>query len=73
MESISNTVWQRMGSALIFDPKSLGPFIAGGAVISLRQAMAWSGRLPESPPVPGRTILISDGFKCVPGWCGDNA
>lgn len=59
MESISNTVWQRMGSAIIFDQKSLGIFISGGAVISLRQALAWSGELPENPPIPGRTILIS--------------
>lgn len=59
METISNTVWQRKGSCLIFDQKSLGPFITGGAVISLRQALEWAKKLPTSPPVPGRTILIS--------------
>ncbi|HML53152.1 MAG TPA: hypothetical protein PKC79_03575 [Solidesulfovibrio magneticus] len=59
MESISNTVWQRKGSSVIFDQKSLGPFISEGAVISLRQALSWSTGLPAGPPVPGRTILIS--------------
>jgi len=59
MESISNSVWQRRGSCVIFDQKSLGSFIADGSVISLRQALTWSKGLPASPPVPGRTILIS--------------
>lgn len=58
MDSITNTVWQRRGSCVVFDQKSLGPFISGGAVISLRQALAWSNGLPSTPPVPGRTILI---------------
>jgi hypothetical protein len=59
MDTISTTVWQRMGSCVIFDQKSLGPFISEGAVISLRQALAWAKGLPANPPVTGRTILIS--------------
>ena len=59
MEAISNSVWQRRGSCILFDQKSLGPFIADGAVISLRQALVWSRGLPANSPVPGRTILIS--------------
>ncbi len=59
MENISNTVWQRKGSSVIFDQDSLGEFIAEGAVISLRQALTWLKGLPLTPPVPGRTILIS--------------
>lgn len=59
MESMSNSVWQRKGSAVIFDQKSLGSFISHGAVVSLRQAPAWLKALPDNPPVPGRTILIS--------------
>lgn len=42
MDTITNTVWQRKGSCVIFDQKSLGPFISEGAVISLRQALSWS-------------------------------
>ncbi len=59
METISNTVWQRKGSCIIFDQKSLGPFIANDSVISLRQMLSWTKGLPENPPVPGKTILIS--------------
>jgi hypothetical protein len=58
-DTISNNVWQRRGSCIIFDQKSLGSFIADGAVISLRQALSWSQELPANPPVPDRTILIS--------------
>lgn len=59
METISNTVWQRKGSSIIFDQKSLGPFIADGSVISLRRMLSWTKGLPINPPVPGKTILIS--------------
>ncbi len=59
MEKLSNTVWQRKGSSVIFEQDSLGEFIAGGAVISLRQALDWLKGLPSKPPVLGRTILIS--------------
>jgi hypothetical protein len=59
METISNTVWQRNGSCIIFDQKSLGPFIADGSVISLRQLLSWTKGQPTNPPVSGKTILIS--------------
>jgi len=59
MDEISNDIWQRRGSSVIFDQKSLAPFITDGAVISLRQALSWTKCLPAKPPVPGRTILIS--------------
>jgi len=59
METISNTVWQRKGSSIVFDQKSLGPFIADGSIISLRQMLSWTKGLPENPPVPGKTILVS--------------
>lgn len=59
METISNTVWQRKGSSIVFDQKSLGPFIADGSVISLRQMLSWTKGLPENPPIPGKTILVS--------------
>lgn len=59
MDTISNTVWQRRGSSVIFDQKSMGRFIREEAVISLRQALFWINGLPSAPPVSGRTILIS--------------
>jgi hypothetical protein len=59
MDTISTTVWQRKGSSVVFDQKSLGEFIAQDAVISLRDALAWMKGFPPAPPVPGRTIVIS--------------
>jgi len=59
MDAISTNVWQRRGSSVIFDQKSLGSFIADGAVVSLREALSWSAETPPNPPVPGRTILVS--------------
>lgn len=59
MDTISTTVWQRKGSSIIFDQKSLGPFITANSLISLQEALSWLKKLPETPPVTGRTILIS--------------
>lgn len=59
MDTIANTAWQRNGSCIIFDQKSLGPLIAADAVVSLRQALSWLRALPDTPPVAGRTILVS--------------
>jgi len=59
MDKISNTVWQRKGSCIVFDQKSLGPFIADESVISLRQMLSWANGLPSNSPVSGKTILIS--------------
>jgi hypothetical protein len=59
MDTLSNNVWQRRGSCVVFDKTSLVPFISDGAAISLRQALSWSQKLPANPPVPGRTILVS--------------
>jgi len=59
MEEISSTVWQRKGSSIVFDKKSLGGLISAGAVVSLREALSWSNEIPANPPVSGRTILVS--------------
>jgi len=59
MNTLTHTVWQRRGTSVIFDQESLGPFISGGAVVSLRQALAWARDLPSVPPVPGPTLLVS--------------
>lgn len=59
MDTITNTVWHRKGSSVIFDKESLAPFISNGSLISLRQALAWSNGLPDRQPVQGKTILIS--------------
>lgn len=59
MDSISNNVWQRRGSCVIFDRVSLSPFIANEAMISLRTLLSWEKGLPVNQPVAGRTIVVS--------------
>jgi hypothetical protein len=58
MDTISNTVWQRKGSCIIFDRESLAPFVKNGAVIPLREALGWIKAFPAVPPVVGKTIVI---------------
>ena len=58
MDTISNTVWQRKGSSILFDQENLAPFVKDGAVVSLRDALSWSSGIPSAPPVKGKTILI---------------
>lgn len=47
------------GSSIVFDGKSLGRFIAGNVVVSLREALGWMNSIPSAPPVQGRTILVA--------------
>jgi len=58
MDSISNTVWQRKGSCILFDQDSLGPFVKDGVIISFREALGWMKGFPAVPPVKGQTIVI---------------
>lgn len=59
MEKTSSSAWQRKGSSIVFDKKSLGGLIPAGAVISLREALSWTLKTPAAPPVAGRTVLVS--------------
>lgn len=59
MNTISNDVWKRKGSSVIFSQESLAPFISSDALVSLRDFLGWQGCLPSVPPVPERTILVS--------------
>ncbi len=58
MDTISNTVWQRKGSCLIFNKTTLTPFLKQGCIVSLRQALSWIKSFPSDPPVKGKTILV---------------
>ena len=58
MDTISNTVWQRKGSCILFDQDSLAPFVTDGAIISFREALGWIKDFPATPPVKGKTIVI---------------
>lgn len=59
MDPISSSVWQRKGSCVVFDQESLGPLIAVGALVSLRTFLGWHRQMPATPPVPGKTVLVS--------------
>ena len=58
MDTISNTVWQRRGSCILFDQENLAPFVKDGAVISLRDALGWMKAFPSTPSVKGKTIVV---------------
>ncbi|MBF0233373.1 MAG: hypothetical protein HQK65_10105 [Desulfamplus sp.] len=58
MDTISNTVWQRKGSSIIFDQESLAPFVKNASVISLREALGWMNGFPSISPVKEKTILV---------------
>jgi hypothetical protein len=73
MDMISNTVWQRRGSSVVFDKKCLGPFISAGALVSLREALSWSKGIPAMPPVVGRTILVSGLETVIETMAPENA
>lgn len=38
MREMSSSSWLRRGSSIVFDHYTLGPLIAGGALVSLRKA-----------------------------------
>jgi hypothetical protein len=38
MREMSSSSWLRRGSSIVFDHSTLGPLIAGGALVSLRKA-----------------------------------
>ena len=59
MDTITNTVWQRKGSCIIFDQKSFIPFISNGSMVPLSLALTWSIDPPDNPGVSGHTILVS--------------
>jgi len=58
MDTISNTVWQRKGSSILFDQASLAPFVKDGSVISLREVLGWMKDFPSEPPVDSKTIVV---------------
>ena len=59
MEKISSSAWRRKGSCIVFDKTSLGGLISAGAVVSLREALRWTKKVPVTFPVAGPTILVS--------------
>jgi hypothetical protein len=59
MREISGSGWKRRGSSIVFDREELGPLIAGGCMISLREALSWMKKWPSDTPGSKKTVLVS--------------
>lgn len=58
MREMSATGWLRRGSSIVFDKETLGPLLNEGALISIREALGWMNKWPDSLPSGGRTALV---------------
>lgn len=58
MRDMSSSAWLRRGSSIVFDRVTLGPLIAGGALVSIREAFKWMNDWPSEPPGGGQTVLV---------------
>src|SRR5690242_394101 len=58
-EFIDSPMWQRRGTSIVFDKTMLGPLLASGVLISLREALSWLHEWPVSSPVSSRSVLVA--------------
>jgi hypothetical protein len=58
MRDMSSSAWLRRGSSIVFDRLTLGLLIAGGALVSMREALRWMNAWPADPPGKGQTVLV---------------
>ena len=65
MLEMSSTSWLRRGSSVVFDKQSLGPLIAGGSMVSLRQALSWLSDWPSGPPSGADSVLVCGLETCI--------
>lgn len=65
MREMSSSAWLRRGSSVVFNKNSLGPLIAAGSLVPLRQALAWLNEWPQEPPGGNRTVLIGGLEACL--------
>jgi hypothetical protein len=65
MHELSSSSWTRRGSSIVFDRDALAPFIAGGSMVPLRDALAWMQKWPTDPPNNQRTVLVSGLETCI--------
>ena len=73
MLEMSSTSWLRRGSSVVFDKQSLGPLIAGGCMVSLRQAFSWLSAWPSGPPCDADTVLVCGLETCLEVLSSDDA
>jgi hypothetical protein len=58
MREMSSSAWQRRGSSVVYHRHMLGPLIAAGCLMSLREALGWLHNWPDAPPGNGQTVLV---------------
>ena len=65
MNDMTSSGWQRRGSSVVFHKEMLGPLIAAGCLVSLREALAWMQGWPADPPGNGETVLVGGLETCL--------
>jgi hypothetical protein len=65
MREMNATTWRRRGSSVVYHKCMLGPLIASGCLISLREALGWMRTWPKRPPGDGPTVLIAGLEACL--------
>lgn len=58
MKILTNDAWRRQGSSIIFDAEELKKLLNEGAMVSLREFLAWDKNIPTDAPVHGQTVLV---------------
>ena len=59
MKTLTTTSWKRRGSSVIFALAEIQELLREHAMVSLREFLSWRQSVPEEPPIPGDTILVS--------------
>jgi len=65
MREMGASTWRRRGSSVVYDKGMLGPLIASGSLVSLREALGWMRAWPTAPPSDGQTVLIGGLETCL--------
>lgn len=65
MHDMSSSAWQRRGSSVVYSRHMLGPLIAAGCLVSLREALGWLRQWPDAPPGNGHTVLVGGLETCL--------
>jgi hypothetical protein len=65
MREMSSSAWQRRGSSVVYSRLMLGPLIAVGCLVSLREVLSWLRKWPDEPPGNVHTVLVGGLETCL--------
>jgi len=65
MREMSSSAWQRRGSSVVYNRHMLGPLIAAGCLVSLREALGWLWAWPDEPLGNRDTVLVGGLETCL--------